>query len=51
VEDDLFLCHDDVTCIPRHWVCDERLDCPDESDRDDKLCGKISLISAALWSG
>jgi len=40
--DDLFLCDDKITCIPRHWVCDERVDCPDNSDRSDEFCGNVS---------
>jgi len=38
--DDVFLCRDGKTCIPRHWVCDSRVDCPDKSDRDDQFCGQ-----------
>jgi len=38
--DDIWLCADGQTCIPRHWVCDRRIDCPDASDRDADFCCK-----------
>ena len=47
VADDVWLCGDDVTCIPRHWVCDERVDCPDKSDRDDEYC--CNVISCSFF--
>ncbi|TNN88761.1 Low-density lipoprotein receptor-related protein 1B [Liparis tanakae] len=34
-----FHCHDQETCIPEAWLCDDEPDCPDDSDETDTTSG------------
>ena len=36
-----FHCHDEETCIPEAWLCDQEPDCPDDSDESDRLCKSL----------
>lgn len=36
-----FHCHDQETCIPEAWLCDDEPDCPDDSDETDKTCKSL----------
>jgi len=38
-----FLCAASHLCIPKYWLCDEKPDCTDGSDEDEKMCHQMKL--------
>ena len=37
---DEFQCKESGQCVPSSWKCNSIIDCGDESDEDEKICGK-----------
>ncbi|XP_015214111.2 low-density lipoprotein receptor-related protein 1B isoform X2 [Lepisosteus oculatus] len=43
-----FLCHDQLTCISEHWLCDGEPDCPDSADESLDRCPGDVVVKCPL---